>query len=55
MASQNFLNSEFLVFIFGTFGMEIKVFKNGEMVRDVIVCNSSGGGVINYICVYMIK
>ena len=36
--------------------MEIKVCKNGEMDRDVIECNSSGGGVvINYICVYMIK
>jgi len=55
MASQNFLKSEFLVCIFGTFGMEIKFSKNGEMVRDVIVCNSSGGVVINYICVYMIK
>ena len=35
--------------------MEIKVCKNGEMVRDVIECNTSGGVVINYICVYMIK
>jgi len=35
--------------------MEIKVCKNEEMVRDVIECNSSGGVVINYICVYMIK
>jgi len=35
--------------------MEIKVCKSGEMVRDVIECNSSGGVVINYICVYMIK
>jgi len=34
--------------------MKIKVCKNGEMVRDVMVCNSSGGVVINYICVYMI-
>jgi len=25
------------------------------MVREVIECNSSGGVVINYICVYMIK
>jgi len=35
--------------------MEIKVCKSGEMVRDVIECKSSGGVVINYICVYMIK
>ena len=55
MASQNFLNSEFLVCIFGTFRMEIKVCKNGEKFRDVIECNSSGGVVINYICVYVIK
>jgi len=55
MASQNFLNSEFLVCIFGTFVMEIKVCKNVEMVTDVIECNSSGGFVINYIFVYMIK
>jgi len=36
MASQNFLNSEFWSVFFGTFGMEIKVCKNGEVVRDVI-------------------
>jgi len=33
--------------------MEIKVCKGGEIVRDD--CNSSGGVVINYICLYMIK
>jgi len=55
MASQNFLNSEFFSVFFGAFGMEIKVCKSGEMVRDVIECNSSGGVVVNYICVYMIK
>jgi len=33
--------------------MEIKVCKSGEMVRDVIEYNSSGGVVINYIlCIY---
>jgi len=37
------------------FGMEIKVCTSGEMVRDVTECNSSGGVVINDICVYMIK
>ena len=35
--------------------MDIKVCKSGEMVRDFIEYNSSGGVVINYICVYMIK
>jgi len=54
MASQNFFKAIFSPVLFGTFGIEIKVYKNGEMIRDVIECNSSGG-VINYICVYMIK
>jgi len=33
--------------------MEITVCKNGEMVRDVIECNSSGGAVIIYTFLYL--
>ena len=52
---KNFQTANFWSVLFGTFGMEINVCENGEMVRDVIECNSSGGVIINYICVYMIK
>ena len=50
-----FLTENFWSAFVGTFVMEIKVCKSGEMVRDVIECNSSGDVVINYICVCMIN
>ena len=51
---KTFKTAKFWSILFGTFRMKIKVCKSGEMVSDVIDCNSSSGVVINYICIYTV-